>query len=169
MGWITSTSLAEDAVSPVPGTVHQVDLEGTMNAKHAKGTKSKDIVLVPAPSADPEDPLNWSPRRKTLSTICMCVYTLFVGIASAAIYSVLVPISEATSLTLDDLNAGTGYMFLAFGWGCLVWQPLALQYGKRPVYLFSILATMGIQIWAPFTNSNGQWISNKILQGFVGE
>ena len=35
-----------------------------------------------------------------------------VGIASAAIYSVLVPISEATTLTLDDLNAGTGYMFL---------------------------------------------------------
>lgn len=69
----------------------------------------------------------------------MCVYTLMVGIASAAIYSVLEPISEATGLTLADLNAGTGYMFLFFGWGCLVWQPLALQYGKRPVYLFSII------------------------------
>jgi MFS family permease len=94
----------------------------------------------------------------------MCVYTLMVGIASAAIYSVLVPISEATSLTLDDLNAGTGYMFLAFGWGCLFWQPLALQYGKRPVYLISILATMGIQVWAPYTTSNGQWITNKVLR-----
>lgn len=99
-----------------------------------------------------------------LSTTCMCVYTLMVGIASAAIYSVLVPISEATNLTLDDLNAGTGYMFLAFGWGCLFWQPLALQYGKRPVYLISILATMAIQVWAPFTTSNGQWIANKILR-----
>jgi hypothetical protein len=47
----------------------------------------------------------------------MGVYTLMVGIASAAIYSVLTPISDATNLTLDDLNAGTGYMFLAFGWG----------------------------------------------------
>lgn len=168
MGWFTSKSLPEDVAAPVPGTVHLVDLEGTMNAKHAKGTRTRDIVLVPAPSSDPEDPLNWTPRRKTLSTICMCVYTLMVGIASAAIYSVLVPISEATSLTLDDLNAGTGYMFLAFGWGCLFWQPMALQYGKRPVYLISILATMAIQIWAPFTTSNGQWIANKILQGFVG-
>lgn len=33
-----------------------------------------------------------------------------VGIASAAIYSILVPISEDTGLTLGDLNAGTGYM-----------------------------------------------------------
>lgn len=65
-----------------------------------------------------------------------------VGIASAAIYSVITPISEATSLTVDELNTGTGYMFLAFGWGCLICQPLAQQYGKRPMYLFSLLATM---------------------------
>ncbi|KAK4970562.1 hypothetical protein LTR66_011526, partial [Elasticomyces elasticus] len=150
-----------------PGTVHLVDLEGTMTARHAKGGQP-DIVLIPAPSDDADDPLNWSPRRKALSTACMCVYTLMVGIASAASYSVLGPISQATGLTLADLNAGTGYMFLFFGWGCLVWQPLALQYGKRPVYLFSILATMAVQIWAPYTRSNGQWIANKILQGFFG-
>lgn len=65
-----------------------------------------------------------------------------VGIASAAIYSILTPISEATSLSVDDLNTGTGYMFLSFGWGCLFWQPLAQQYGKRPMYLISLLATM---------------------------
>jgi len=159
--------LEHDASSYVPGTAHLVDLEHTLNTKHAQGGQ-RDIVLVPSPSSDPDDPLNWSPRRKLLSTICMCVYTLMVGIASAAIYSVLEPISAATGLTLGDLNAGTGYMFLFFGWGCLFWQPLALQYGKRPVYLFSILATMLIQIWAPYTKSNGQWIANKILQGFFG-
>lgn len=48
------------------------------------------------------------------------------------------------------------------------WQPLALQYGKRPVYLISILATLAIQVWAPHTKTNGQWIANKILQGFFG-
>ncbi|ORY16304.1 MFS transporter-like protein [Clohesyomyces aquaticus] len=138
-----------------------------MHVQHAAGGQ-RDIVLVPAPSADPDDPLNWSPRRKTLSTVCMCVYTLMVGIASAAIYSILEPISEDTGLTLNDLNQGTGYMFLFFGWGCLVWQPLALQYGKRPIYLLSILATMATQLWAPYTKSNGQWIANKIIQGFVG-
>lgn len=37
-------------------------------------------------------------------------YTFTVGIASAAIYSVLEPIEQATGLTLGDLNAGTGYM-----------------------------------------------------------
>lgn len=110
---MAATPAIED-VDFVPGTVHLVDLEGTMRAKHAKGGK-RDIVLVPTPSSDPDDPLNWSPRRKIMSTVSMCVYTLMVGIASAAIYSVLVPISDATGLTLGDLNSGTGYMFLFFG------------------------------------------------------
>ena len=56
----------------IPGTVHLVDLEGTLRAKHASGGQ-RDIVLVPAPSDDPDDPLNWSPRRKMLSTASMCM------------------------------------------------------------------------------------------------
>jgi len=68
-------------------------------------------------------------------------YCLSVGVASAAIYSILVPISVATGLTVGDLNTGTGYMFLLLGWGCLIWQPLAQKYGKRPVYLLSVLGT----------------------------
>lgn len=50
---------------PVPGTVHLVDLEGTMKAAHAKGAGKKDIVLVPAPSSDPDDPVSLSPQTYT--------------------------------------------------------------------------------------------------------
>ena len=56
----------------VPGTIHLVDLEGTLRAKHASGGQ-RDIVLVPAPSNDPDDPLNWSRKRKLLSTASMCM------------------------------------------------------------------------------------------------
>lgn len=52
----------------VPGTVHLVDLDHTMHARHSSATG--DIVLDPSPSSDPNDPLNWAPRRKLLSMIC---------------------------------------------------------------------------------------------------
>lgn len=73
----SQTSTSEASPPPVqhdfiPGTVHLVDLEGTMHARHADGTQ-RDIVLVPTPSDDPDDPLNWAPRRKLLSTTCMSV------------------------------------------------------------------------------------------------
>jgi len=33
-------------------------------------------------------------------------------------------------------------MFLMFGWGCLFWQPLALTYGRRGIYLISFIGTI---------------------------
>jgi hypothetical protein len=58
-----STEHAPDAI---PGTVHLVDLDHSMRARHAG---SGDIVLDPTPSNDPDDPLNWSPRRKLMAMI----------------------------------------------------------------------------------------------------
>lgn len=55
--------------SQVPGTVQLVDLDAHLHLKHARG--HKDIILVPTPSADPDDPLNWSPGRKRLALTCI--------------------------------------------------------------------------------------------------
>ncbi|CUM66571.1 uncharacterized protein PRCAT00004240001 [Priceomyces carsonii] len=152
----------------VPGTNHLVDLDGSMaHSSHARGNK-KEIVLIPTPSDDPDDPLNWSPYRKYLSVFCMVVYVYGVGVPSAAVYSVLTPISSKTGIAVADLNQGTGYMFLFFGLGCCIFQPLALQFGKRPIYLFSMLATTLIILWGPKAKDNGEYIGGKILQGLLG-
>lgn len=81
----------EDLSFP-PGTIRLVDLEHNLRTRHGTGALDT-VVLVPAPSTNPEDPLNWTPHRKLLATICTCVFTLFVGIANSAVYSVLVPLS----------------------------------------------------------------------------
>ncbi|KAI9150869.1 MFS-type transporter [Paramyrothecium foliicola] len=105
-----------DNFEVTPGTVHLVDAQGSMRAQHGLGGE-QDIVLIPAPSQSPDDPLNWSRRRKFLSAFCMALYVLVIGICSSALYSTLGPLSEATGLTYNDLNSGTGYM------GVMIWQP----------------------------------------------
>lgn len=145
----------------IPGNVHLVDIKN-------EGEKDGKIVLVPTPSDDPDDPLNWEPKRKYLALFCVVVYTMGVGVPSAAIYSVLNAISEQTDISLSELNNATGYLFLFFGIGCFVFQPLALQYGKRPIYIFSMLATALICVWPPYTQTKGEWIGSKIMQGMFG-
>lgn len=34
---------------PIPGTVHLIDLEGTMQATHGSG-ENKDLILIPTPT-----------------------------------------------------------------------------------------------------------------------
>jgi MFS family permease len=149
-----------------PGTVTLVDLTGTIHAKHS--SHRRDIVLNPTPSADPNDPLNWSPARKWRATLCALLYTWAVCWSSSACFSVFVPIYLQSGISITKLNEGTGYMYLLFGWALLLWIPLALTYGRRGVYLISLLGTAMMNVWAGYAANNPTWIATRILIGFFG-
>jgi hypothetical protein len=149
-----------------PGTVTLVDLTGEIHAQHSKA--EKEIILSPTPSADPNDPLNWSPWRKWKTTLCALLFTWCVCCSSSACFSVFVPIYEESGISFDHLNQGTGYMYLLFGWGLLFWQPLALNFGRRGVFLLCLLGTCMMNVWAGYATTNGTWIASRILIGFFG-
>lgn len=52
------------SATKVPGTVQLIEAE-LASDRHG------EIVLIPTPSANPEDPLNWPFWRKALSTSCI--------------------------------------------------------------------------------------------------
>lgn len=168
----------------IPGTIHLVNTDSGQT-----GSRDK-IVLNPAPSDDPEDPLNWTRRRKLWNITMVYVYTFGVGIATTVQYSILTNISDQTGISLADLNTGTGLMFLFAGfaspsptllytppaclssltvsrWGCLFWQPIAITYGRRGVYILSSLLCIGPMVWTAYTSSKGIWWAHRILIGFV--
>lgn len=149
-----------------PGTVTLVDIAGTIDAEHS--VDRADIVLHPVPSADPNDPLNWSLRRKWLATLCALFYNWSVCVSSSACYSVFLPIYEQSGVSISKLNEGTGYMYLLFGWGLLFWIPIALTYGRRGVYLASLLGTAMMNVWAGYAATNPTWIATRTLIGFFG-
>ena len=93
----------------IPGTIHLV------NTDSGHAGRDETIVLNPTPSADPEDPLNWSRPRKLLNIAMVYIYVFGIGIATTVQYSILTNISEDTGIPLADLNTGTGLMFLFAG------------------------------------------------------
>lgn len=47
----------------VPGTVYLVDIDRSLQVQH---NGQSDIVLIPQPSDDPNDPLLWSQTKKNI-------------------------------------------------------------------------------------------------------
>lgn len=150
----------------VPGTVCLVDVAGqASSALH--DASHKDIVLVPRPSSDPNDPLNWTYRRKLLAVSMAYLYVLGTGIATSLQYSVLADITADTGISTANLVQGTGVMFLFFGWACLIWQPIALTYGRRGVYLITMLLTVPMMAWTAYSSSPGEWFAHRVLIGII--
>lgn len=143
--------------SAIPGTSQLVDFEQS----------NQEIILIPTPSDDPNDPLNWSYRRKMIQMFCIVLYCYGGSIPGCCIYSILGEIAADphTNITVADLNAGTGYSFLFLGLGGLIMLPLAQSFGKRPIYLLGMLGVIGFNIWQPYITTNGEWIASKILNG----
>ncbi|EIW84522.1 MFS transporter [Coniophora puteana RWD-64-598 SS2] len=162
--------MTDSTALPIPGSVYLVDVQHQSDAPHlhkSSNREESEIVLNPPPSRDVNDPLNWSRRRKILQVACVMLYTTAIGIGTTVFYSILEPISDDTGIPLATLNQGTGYTFLLLGWGALINQPLALTFGKRGVYLLSVLGNIAVCMWTPYIKSQGQWIASHIVQGLV--
>ena len=82
-----------------PGSIHLLRLQAE---------KNDDLILIPQPSAHPDDPLNWARWRKFLNLFLVLFYTFTTGVAATVVYSVFTPISENTGITIAQLNQGTG-------------------------------------------------------------
>lgn len=65
----------------VPGTVHLVDLEGILNVQKDPNSKH-NIILVPQPSSNPNDPLRWPQTKK----ICQFAFLWFWAFMMAGKY-----------------------------------------------------------------------------------
>lgn len=135
--------MASDHRDIVPGTIHLV------TTSHST-IHGQEIVLNPRSSMDPEDPLNWTPFRKQWHVWMVYTYIFGITIATTVQYSVLANIADETGISIAELNTGTGLMFLFAGWGCLIWQPIALVFGRRGVYVLSSLLTLGPMVWTAY-------------------
>ncbi|KZZ92297.1 Major facilitator superfamily domain, general substrate transporter [Ascosphaera apis ARSEF 7405] len=152
----------------VPGTVHLVEAGDSGAAhEHASSPHRKDIILVPKPSNDPEDPLNWSQSRKYRCMVMVYVFVLGIGIGPTMVNSLLADITKDTGIPTGDLVQATGAFFLLLGWGALFWQPIALSVGRRSVYLISTLLTIPLLVWMGYSKGTSEWYGHRVLMGLV--
>lgn len=111
---------------------------------------------------------NWSkPRKAIVFTLCL-FYVLFtfvlLNVGAVAFGALAVDID----LTYDNYNAAIASNYAGLAVGCVLFIPLVHKYGRRPIYLLSLVIQLAASIWGAKLTSVGEYIAVNITMGLGG-
>ncbi|KAJ6107794.1 hypothetical protein N7523_009117 [Penicillium sp. IBT 18751x] len=149
-----------DPTSWPPGTVRLEELSPSGD--------SAEVILEPKPTNDPNDPLNWPQWRKHLNFGFVSYYVVmvlaFIDVATVTWGPVNAELGFSFALLNDSYAAGCGALCI----GAVILVPFALKFGRRPVYIFSTAAQLGISIWSARMQNIADLMLVNILSCIVG-
>ncbi|KAH7200532.1 major facilitator superfamily domain-containing protein [Fusarium oxysporum] len=167
--------LPDHHLSDVPGTSFlnekgiSSSLEDSTEKNHAslKHDPTGKIVLVPQPSDDPNDPLNWPRWKKEMFTVSIIIGCGCVGAIGPLLGPALVPLAEEFDVPLQTFTLGfAGALLIALAFGNLLCNSLAMMIGKRPVYLITALGLLCSTIWTAVAKDFVSLAVSRAIQGF---
>ncbi|OBT85854.1 hypothetical protein VE02_06087 [Pseudogymnoascus sp. 03VT05] len=147
----------------------------TLGSVRQRHEHTNEIILIPTPSRDPNDPLNWSQGRKYYMATLICVAMFMCNFLAAGptisiIETAMDFFPTAGQAGMGGAIAKTAYFFTATallqGTGNILWMPLVNKYGRRPVYLGSFALYLVTEVWLCFTTSYASFLTARILMGF---
>ncbi|KAF1845003.1 MFS transporter-like protein [Cucurbitaria berberidis CBS 394.84] len=122
-------------------------------------------VLVPQPSDDPNDPLNWTTWWKIACISSAAMVTFTQGFGPLALAPMFPALIQAFETDLAGAVQFTGVCILVLGFSNFIWVPISTSFGRRPVYLLSQLINFGTSIWRAKANSYGSFMGACIVNG----
>ncbi|KKY29194.1 putative mfs transporter [Phaeomoniella chlamydospora] len=146
----------------IPGTEVMRDV-GDVHFVH--GPKS-GAVLIPHPSEDPADPLNWTLPWKYLAVVAQTLFT-WTAVASALSMAPMFPLLGA-EFGLDETQESllTGVCVLALGYANFIIVPLSNIFGRRMTSLLLCVFSIGTCIWEAEAKSYNSLLAARVLNGF---
>ncbi|KAH3985437.1 hypothetical protein HBI56_073720 [Parastagonospora nodorum] len=162
--------LEDNKLAHVPATVtlseeQHLSTESAIGLKRGTG-RDAEIILIPQPSEDPNDPLNWSTTKKwTIMLIVAYGSVLYAAVLSPLLSPALVIIATDFKKDVADITVISGYMLLVTGGVGPLVSACARKYGKRPMLLLaSLFGLLGTVIGSAVYSYNGL-LAGRIIQG----
>jgi MFS family permease len=118
-----------------------------------KYDKTGKILLVPQPSDDPNDPLNWPLWKRDLIVFILSLLSVIAATLSPLLAADTVSLAIYFRRTLTDMALLTGYHLLGVGFAGFLFVPSARIWGKRHLYL---LGTVIVIISSAWGGGNGK-------------
>ncbi|KAL4804544.1 MFS general substrate transporter [Aspergillus unguis] len=131
---------------------------------------SGQIRQLPIPSKDPNDPLNFSSWEKLGIIVSCCwfsVMSLSVTGGLGSILGVFINLYALDGVSETEVSWLTTFPSLFIGIGNFLILPLGLAFGRRPIFLGSVVLLLATTIGCAFTKTFEQHLALRIIQGLV--
>lgn len=119
------------------------------------------ILLVPQPSDDPNDPLNWPLWQRDIILIILSVVAIFATCLGSILAANTLTLSLYFRLTFTKVAILTGWYLLGVGIGAILFVPSARIWGKRHQFILGTVLIFISCIWAGAVRHNYNSLAGK--------
>ncbi|KAJ5937531.1 hypothetical protein N7454_003873 [Penicillium verhagenii] len=122
--------------------------EGTINDPSSVLSESHKSYLLerhgrldldPIPSMDPADPYNWPSFKKVTNLSLVAFHACMGTFTAAAIICAYEDIALDLGVSIQRVSYLTSLQIAILGGAPLFWKPLSTRFGRRPVFLLSLI------------------------------
>ncbi|ODQ52981.1 MFS general substrate transporter [Saitoella complicata NRRL Y-17804] len=123
-------------------------------------------VLIPQPSDDPNDPLNWSWTKKHLILMVISAAAILPDFGSATGAPLLTVQGEYWGMSPDTVNHSQDGNVMMLGVGGLFAVAFSAYFGRLPVLFYFILLATATAYWCAGAVTFDSFMAARILNGF---
>ena len=146
------------------------DLEKQLSKKESTRSLKKDpnIVSWDGPN-DPQNPKNWSFKRRWAATIIVSCFTFMSPLSSSMVAPALPAMSQEFNVTNEVVSQLMLSIFvLGYAVGPLFLGPLSEMYGRVPIIQITNLLYFVFNLACGFAQTSGQMLAFRFLSGLGG-
>ncbi|KAJ5230768.1 hypothetical protein N7489_011476 [Penicillium chrysogenum] len=104
------------------------------------------LDLDPIPSMDPADPYNWPSWKKSTNLGLVAFHACMGTFTAAAIICAYEDIAEDLGVSIQRVSYLTSLQIAILGGAPLFWKPLSHRFGRRPIFLLSLVLSCACNI-----------------------
>ncbi|KAG5986781.1 hypothetical protein E4U54_005267, partial [Claviceps lovelessii] len=132
-----------------------------------KKTEDGTIILDPQPEDSQNDPLNWPNWRRDSALLSLGFYCMIGGGITSIMAAGFTNIAQDYLVDVETVSLTVGLYMMGLGLGSVVASPTAILFGKRPVYLASVILFIATCIWSGYASSFPSLLAARVFQGIA--
>ncbi|KAI1615380.1 major facilitator superfamily domain-containing protein [Exophiala viscosa] len=124
------------------------------------------LDLDPVPDMSDADPYNWPHRKKVVNLMIVAFHAMMATFTAASIQSAFENIAADLGCSLQRASYLTSLQIAILGGAPLFWKPLSDRYGRRPVFIVSLICSMVANIGCSESHSYGSMAASRAIVAF---